>query len=474
MNMHTQGGVNGGALPPNAGIDVSKGHFDVCWGDEQMRCDNNASGWSALVNKLLAAKVDLVVIEATGGYERGLVRALQLAGVTVARVNPRQARDFAKSMGVLAKTDQVDARVLRDFADVLARHKDRQKYITAPTEAHREELAALVTRRRQLVDMRVAESNRLEHAVARTARSIRSVIKTLDKQLADVDKDIDDLLERHFKQQRELLDSIKGVGPVTIVTMTATKRRPAREGAPPRRPPVRPLKAKTSTLSPRSRNARTKITAAIIGQEHTCTGSHHRRRPWAKLMIGGATARKSSAPVPLAGSGSSGSAGSPAGGREAGDGAVGRALPAADVGSDGAVGRALPAADAESDGAVGRTLPAADAAAAAAAGRALPVPATAGGAGDGAAGRTWAAVAPPATAAATRGCSSAIRASSRASSIEKSLTWALGRRESRSGASSGAMRLTRRLMAPPADAKRSSTPSTTTSGSVRTVRRSRA
>ena len=221
MNMHTQGGVNGGALPPNAGIDVSKGHFDVCWGDEQMRCDNNASGWSALVNKLLAAKVDLVVIEATGGYERGLVRALQLAGVTVARVNPRQARDFAKSMGVLAKTDQVDARVLRDFADVLARHKDRQKYITAPTEAHREELAALVTRRRQLVDMRVAESNRLEHAVARTARSIRSVIKTLDKQLADVDKDIDDLLERHFKQQHELLDSIKGVGPVTIVTMTA-------------------------------------------------------------------------------------------------------------------------------------------------------------------------------------------------------------------------------------------------------------
>ena len=122
---------------------------------------------------------------------------------------------------MLAKTDQVDARVLRDFADVLARHKDRQKYITAPTEAHREELAALVTRRRQLVDMRVAESNRLEHAVARTARSIRSVIKTLDKQLADVDKDIDDLLERHFKQQRELLDSIKGVGPVTIVTMTA-------------------------------------------------------------------------------------------------------------------------------------------------------------------------------------------------------------------------------------------------------------
>src|SRR3954452_19061651 len=115
---------------------------------------------------------------------------------------------------------------------------------------------------------------------------------------------------------------------ITIVTMTATKRRPAREGAPRRvRAPPRPLKAKKSTLSPRTRNARTKITAAIIGREHTWPAAHHRRRPWAKLMIGGATARKSSAPVPLAGSGSSGSAaswwgrpGAGVGGTEAGAG----------------------------------------------------------------------------------------------------------------------------------------------------------
>src|SRR3954465_13706924 len=171
---------------------------------------------------------------------------------------------------------------------------------------------------------------------------------------------------------------------ITIVTMTATKRRPAREGAPRRvRAPPRPLKAKKSTLSPRTRNARTKITAAIIGREHTWTAAHHRRRPWAKLMIGGATARKSSAPVPLAGSGAAGSAAPRAGGAEVCDAA----------GDDAA--------------------------------------------GDDAAGRTWAAVAPPAAAAATRGCSSAIRASSRASSIEKSLTWACGRRERRSGASGG-------------------------------------
>lgn len=92
--------------------------------------------------------------------------------MTVARLNPRQARDFAKSMGVLTKTDQVDARTLRDFADVLARHKDRAKYITPMVDALRQELAQMMTRRRQLVDMRVAESNHLEHVNKRSTRSI--------------------------------------------------------------------------------------------------------------------------------------------------------------------------------------------------------------------------------------------------------------------------------------------------------------
>lgn len=167
------------------------------------------------------ANVDLVVLEATGGYERGLVCALQDSGMTVARVNPRQARDFAKSIGVLAKTDQVDARTLRDFADVLARHKDRAKYITPMLDKQRQELAVLMTRRRQLVDLRVAESNHLEQAGKRAVRSIMSVLKTLDKQLAAIDRDVDDHMDRHFKQQRTLLDSVKGVGPVTILTLTA-------------------------------------------------------------------------------------------------------------------------------------------------------------------------------------------------------------------------------------------------------------
>jgi transposase len=222
MNMHPQGGVANRDQRPNAGVDVCKQHLDVCLGKTELRVVNDANGWDELIAKLKRAAVDLVVLEATGGYERGLVCALQGADITVARVNPRQARDFAKSMGVLAKTDQVDARTLRDFADVLARHKDRAKYITPMFDEHRHQLAELMTRRRQLVDMRVAEGNHLEHATARhSVRSIKSVLKTLDKQLQAIDREVDDYMDRHFKDQRALLDSVKGVGPVTILTLTA-------------------------------------------------------------------------------------------------------------------------------------------------------------------------------------------------------------------------------------------------------------
>jgi transposase len=219
--MHPQGGVASGQRL-NAGVDVCKQHLDVCLGTEDRRVVNGTGGWDELTAMFKDAGVDLVVLEATGGYERGLVCALQGAGITVARVNPRQARDFAKSMGVLAKTDQVDARTLRDFADVLARHKDRTKYITPMLDEQRQALAELMTRRRQLVDMRVAEGNHLEHASNKhTVRSIKNVLKMLDKQLEAIDHEVDDHLNRHFHEQHTLLDSVKGVGPVTILTLTA-------------------------------------------------------------------------------------------------------------------------------------------------------------------------------------------------------------------------------------------------------------
>ncbi len=129
MNMHPQGGLANRDQRLNAGVDICKQHLDVCLDTLESRVANDASGWDELTAKFKDADVDLVVIEATGGCERGLVCALQGAGITVARVNPRQARDFARSMGVLAKTDRVDARTLRDFGDVLARHKDETRFI---------------------------------------------------------------------------------------------------------------------------------------------------------------------------------------------------------------------------------------------------------------------------------------------------------------------------------------------------------
>jgi transposase len=220
MNLNLQGGVAKRDVV-NAGIDVSKQQLDVCCADAAWQASNDAPGWDELIARLKAANVDLVVLEATGGYERGVVCALQAAGMAVARINPRQGRDFAKSMGALAKTDRIDARCLRDFADVLARHAQREQYILAPADPQREALAALMLRRSQLIDMRVAEQQRLHQANARAARSIRAVIKTLERQIRDIERDVDEHLDRHFKGQRQLLQSVTGVGAATTLVLVA-------------------------------------------------------------------------------------------------------------------------------------------------------------------------------------------------------------------------------------------------------------
>lgn len=220
MNMDSQGGATKPEVV-NVGVDVSKDHLDLCWLEELVRVSNDEPGWGQAVERLRSIGVDLVVLEATGGLERGFIVALQSAGIEVARINPRQARDFAKSMGQLAKTDRVDARVLRDLADVLSRHARRARYITAPSDEQRDQLSALMVRRRQLVGMRVAEANRLAMASKRTTRSILSVIKLLDKQIRAIDEDIDRDLDDNFKDLRELLQGVKGVGPVTTGVLVA-------------------------------------------------------------------------------------------------------------------------------------------------------------------------------------------------------------------------------------------------------------
>ncbi len=222
MSVNSQGREAVAAAKPNAGIDVSKDWLDVAFDGRSERFGNDAAGMESLTALLRQRKVDLVVLEATGGYEAAAAAALQSAGIEVAVVNPRQARDFAKSMGVLAKTDRVDAAVLCAFADVIARHDKRSQFVRPVPDERRQQLAALVARRRQLLEMRAAESHRLTlaHQVAR--KSLAAIIKALDKQLSEVDHDLDQHMREHFRDLAKLLGSAKGVGSVTASTLVAS------------------------------------------------------------------------------------------------------------------------------------------------------------------------------------------------------------------------------------------------------------
>jgi len=221
MSEHLQGRESVMVRRLNAGVDVSKETLDVAVGSRSERFGNDAQGMESLAALLRQQDVDVVVLEATGGYEAAAAAALQAAGLTVAVVNPRQARDFAKAMGVLAKTDKVDAKVLAAFADVIAQHERRASFLRAVPDEQRVHLAALVSRRRQLLEMRIAEGNRLALSHKVTRKSMAAVIKILDKQISDLDRDIDNHLRGHFRDLTKVLSSAKGVGAVTATTLAA-------------------------------------------------------------------------------------------------------------------------------------------------------------------------------------------------------------------------------------------------------------
>ncbi|RWX20780.1 IS110 family transposase, partial [Rhizobium leguminosarum] len=193
------------------GIDVSKAHLDVAVEGKRavVRFDNNAPGCAALTAAVAGA--ELVVVEATGGYEMAIVRTLMAAGIAVAVVNPRQVRDFARASGRLAKTDQVDARVTLHFARAM-----RPAQIPHIDDG-RIALAALVTRRRQLIDMAVAEKNRLEHAPEAVAALIGETLAALKAQLARVDAAIALAIEAEpdMAARRNLLLTVPGIGEVS-------------------------------------------------------------------------------------------------------------------------------------------------------------------------------------------------------------------------------------------------------------------
>ena len=153
--------------------------------------------------------------EATGGFEREAALALCRAGLPVMVVNPRQARDFAKAMGFLSKTDAIDARILSHFAQTLYASDRRERLLMKLPEAGQESLQALVTRRAQLIQIRVAEENRVALSNKTQRKSIATGRKVLDKELARIDIDIDDTLKEHFADKLALLKGFKGVGPGT-------------------------------------------------------------------------------------------------------------------------------------------------------------------------------------------------------------------------------------------------------------------
>ncbi|ARO22300.1 IS110 family insertion sequence transposase protein [Rhizobium sp. TAL182] len=199
------------------GIDVSKAHFDVAVEGKSAvgRFDNDAPGRTALATAIAGA--ELVVVEATGGYEMALVRTLMAAGIAVAVVNPRQVRDFARASGRLAKTDQVDARVILHFARAM-----RPAQIPHIDDG-RIALAALVARRRQLIDMAVAEKNRLEHAPQAVAALIGETLAALKSQLARVDAAIALAIEAEpdMAARRDLLLTVPGIGEVGAAVLIA-------------------------------------------------------------------------------------------------------------------------------------------------------------------------------------------------------------------------------------------------------------
>lgn len=209
--------------PIQVGIDVAKDTFDVGLGvgGELRQFTNDTQGHERLLSCLKAFEVSLIVMEATGGYERALVCALQAAGYEVAVVNPRQARDFAKAMGYLEKTDRIDAGMLTEFAQTLDRHPKRATFLTPLLDAERAELAALVARRRQLVDMLTAERNRMAMSHKAARQSITAVIKTLQRQLDDIEAKMAAHVNKYHADPAELLGSAKGIGPNTVATLIA-------------------------------------------------------------------------------------------------------------------------------------------------------------------------------------------------------------------------------------------------------------
>lgn len=200
------------------GIDVSKAQLDMALRPEgRFSVPNNEAGCAQILERLRAVSPMLVVLEATGGLEIPLTGVLAAAGVPVVVVNPRQVRDFAKATGRLAKTDALDAQTLAHFAEVI-----RPELRPLPDE-QTQALAAILARRRQLVEMLTAEKNRLGSARKPVRTSLRTHIAWLERELNHRDRDLAHVIQESpvWREKDALLQSTPGGGPVVTTTLLA-------------------------------------------------------------------------------------------------------------------------------------------------------------------------------------------------------------------------------------------------------------
>ena len=201
------------------GIDVSKAQLDVVIRPtgQSESVANDKAGIKLLVERLVKIHPALIVLEATGGFERPLTRALASAELRMAVVNPRQVRDFAKATGQLAKTDSIDAAVLAHFAEVV-----RPALRSLPDEMTLE-LRALTARRRQLIEMIGAEKNRLSTTSKAVTKRISAHIRWLEQELDRADQDLDRSIRQSpiWQENEELLRTTPSIGPVTSRTLLA-------------------------------------------------------------------------------------------------------------------------------------------------------------------------------------------------------------------------------------------------------------
>lgn len=201
------------------GIDVHKDTLQVCIDrrEEHWECSNDAAGIEELLAALVALSPTLVVVEASGGYERRLVTEGYEAGLPVVVVNPTRVRRLAAALGIIAKTDVIDGYVIARFA-ALVRPKVRE-----PKSAEQQQLNALVTRRCQLLDIRTAEKNRLGTCPELMRSDIEEHLTWLNDRIEQLEDEINDMLANNpsWREQTTLVQSVPGIGQITAATLLA-------------------------------------------------------------------------------------------------------------------------------------------------------------------------------------------------------------------------------------------------------------